>query len=364
MLSYRTTNTNTMYLFENRDQVLNLVSKNNENNRIFSLGIGRDVDVQLIKGLATNGNGVAEFIIEDEGNINVKVLRHLKRALKPYISKIELDWGPLASHIRQAPSELPPLMEGESIVVYGFINDSLDLEVGSGNTATITNDQQQESAATTTSATTDAPPPSHQRKKSFMDIIASILKKSAAENSSNVVVKKPDNAIRLSITLNADRGRQIVRTFDFVMSGNNVNERGPEPVVFTSGNVVHRLAARALIKQLEKQQSESGSYPNAKDEIVRLATRYCVASKYTSFVAVEQRDVPTMGELELKKVPMFITKQQAPAPKHGPEEEKESYRRASSSIQKKGGIGLPIVSMLLKSSSSSSSSSCPGTDSH
>ena len=45
-----------------------------------------------------------------------------------------------------------------------------------------------------------------------------------------------------------------------------------------------------------------------KAEIVRLGTTWSLASRHTSFVAVEERETPTQGEAQLRKVPVAITR--------------------------------------------------------
>jgi len=51
---------------------------------------------------------------------------------------------------------------------------------------------------------------------------------------------------------------------------------------FRLGKMIHRLAARAIIKDLQDKNSP-------EDSVLPLATTFCLASKYTSFVAVEER---------------------------------------------------------------------------
>jgi hypothetical protein len=44
-----------------------------------------------------------------------------------------------------------------------------------------------------------------------------------------------------------------------------------------------------------------------KAEIVRLGTTYGLMSRHTSFVAVEERETPVPGEIQLRKVPVMIS---------------------------------------------------------
>ncbi len=62
--------------------------------------------------------------------------------------------------------------------------------------------------------------------------------------------------------------------------------------------MLHRLTARALIRELEE-----GDSANKKQEIVILGMRYNLASMYTSFVAVEERDQRVNEAMELRPIP-------------------------------------------------------------
>jgi len=56
-----------------------------------------------------------------------------------------------------------------------------------------------------------------------------------------------------------------------------------------------------LIKQLE-----TSSYSN--EEIIQLSTRYNLLSILTSFIAIENRDTPTEGTMELRTIPLTFNK--------------------------------------------------------
>ncbi|HSD29456.1 MAG TPA: VIT and VWA domain-containing protein, partial [Vicinamibacteria bacterium] len=82
--------------------------------------------------------------------------------------------------------------------------------------------------------------------------------------------------------------------------------------------VLGTLWARAAIRDLEEGRSalhdrrgslqERGGGDRVRSEIVRLAKAYGLASRETSFVAVEERDTPTEGRAELRRVPIALTR--------------------------------------------------------
>jgi hypothetical protein len=87
------------------------------------------------------------------------------------------------------------------------------------------------------------------------------------------------------------------------------------PQAVTSGRLVGTLAARARIRELEEggqwNQSRGSRQRDRQDErvvgaIVQLATRYGLASRETSWVIVEKREVATSEPAVLRRVPITI----------------------------------------------------------
>ena len=85
------------------------------------------------------------------------------------------------------------------------------------------------------------------------------------------------------------------------------------------GNLVTTLAAKSLLRDLEEGaspfhnrkgslQKRGGDTDRVKEEAVRLGVTYGLVSKWTSFVAVERRETPVDGEMELRKVPVALTR--------------------------------------------------------
>jgi Ca-activated chloride channel family protein len=94
-----------------------------------------------------------------------------------------------------------------------------------------------------------------------------------------------------------------------------------DPTSAAEGTLVATLWARHMIRDLEEGRSvlhpRRGSQQkralDLKDEqvkaaIVRLGTTWGLVSRHTSFVAVEERETPTSGEAQLRKVPVAITR--------------------------------------------------------
>jgi Ca-activated chloride channel family protein len=94
-----------------------------------------------------------------------------------------------------------------------------------------------------------------------------------------------------------------------------------EPAALTEGTLLGTLWARRTIRDLEEGRSalhpRRGSQQvravdlkdeKVKAEIVSLGTAFCLVSRHTSFVAVEERETPTEGQAQLRKIPVAITR--------------------------------------------------------
>jgi Ca-activated chloride channel family protein len=88
-----------------------------------------------------------------------------------------------------------------------------------------------------------------------------------------------------------------------------------DPAVVRPGRTVATLAARARIRELEESpawtKARGSRQAHRKDdavrrEIIALSTRYSVISRETSFVAVERRETPVEGGVQLRKVPIAL----------------------------------------------------------
>lgn len=100
----------------NEPAVIALARKYRSWNRIFTFGIGPASSRHLIRGLAEATRGAAEFITEGE-RIEEKVLRTFSRLSTPALTDLAVQWE-TAGELEQAPAEIPPLFDGDAMVVY------------------------------------------------------------------------------------------------------------------------------------------------------------------------------------------------------------------------------------------------------
>jgi hypothetical protein len=89
-----------------------------------------------------------------------------------------------------------------------------------------------------------------------------------------------------------------------------------DPSRIVDGRTVATLAARARIRELEESPewtSARGSRQRERRttgvsrEIVELSLRYGLISRETSFVAIERRETPVVGDMQLRRVPIALT---------------------------------------------------------
>ncbi|XP_054848665.1 von Willebrand factor A domain-containing protein 5A-like [Eublepharis macularius] len=89
----------------NTDEVIAEVQRHSSSHRCFSFGIGEGASTALIKGIARAAGGSAEFITGKE-RMQAKALQSLKKALQPSATGISLHWD--------LPSSLKAILVGPS----------------------------------------------------------------------------------------------------------------------------------------------------------------------------------------------------------------------------------------------------------
>ena len=92
--------------------------KNTDDVRIFSFGVGDEVNRSLLTSLSISNNGYATFIASDD-SISLLIANHFKRISKPVMADIGLDFGTL--QVRdQYPKVLGDLFWGTQVLQLGL----------------------------------------------------------------------------------------------------------------------------------------------------------------------------------------------------------------------------------------------------
>ncbi|XP_053391795.1 von Willebrand factor A domain-containing protein 5A-like [Mercenaria mercenaria] len=108
----------------NTDQVIGLVKTQSlkTSTRVFSLGIGHGMSTALVKGIANNGGGKAEFTVGGD-RVQSKVVSLLKCAMQPAITDVTINWylPPDVTPV-SIPTEPPTLISnGERLTLFAVL---------------------------------------------------------------------------------------------------------------------------------------------------------------------------------------------------------------------------------------------------
>ncbi|GBB90907.1 hypothetical protein RclHR1_00180045 [Rhizophagus clarus] len=233
----------------NVDEVVELVSKNEEKKkddlRLFSLGIGDSVSHNLVESVARAGKGYAQFVTNDE-RMDKKVIEMLKNALKPPIKDYKITW---------TDADLLESTEDDNQSAISFMSD--------------------ETESLPSTKVQQAPYIIPQTYTGIRFIVYCILEKDIEPRKIIALkaISHDDHPIVLDIPL--------------------------DPVTL-QGSKIHRLAARKLIQDLDDKKSFIHKHPKnvgkyipasfVKRHIVNLGKTYNLASKYTSFIAIDERN--------------------------------------------------------------------------
>ena len=106
----------------NPDTILKNVLKNNTGNtRIFSFGVGDDVNTVLLDGLSDNTKAVSTYVRETE-DIEAKVSSLYSKISNPVLANLKMTPGEGVTFNEIYPQHLPDLFHGTQLVVFGRYN--------------------------------------------------------------------------------------------------------------------------------------------------------------------------------------------------------------------------------------------------
>ena len=103
---------------QNTDKILkNIAAKNTSNARIFSFGVGYDINTHLLDKIAEANKGAREYITPDE-NIEVKVSGFYDKIAYPVLADIKLDVSGLEIYDRY-PKTMSDIFRGNQLTIFG-----------------------------------------------------------------------------------------------------------------------------------------------------------------------------------------------------------------------------------------------------
>src|SRR5438309_2618959 len=101
--------------------------------RIFSFGIGSDVNTELLDQIAEDTRAFSQYVLANE-DLELKVSNFYTRIKEPALTNLKLDLGSSVRTAKMYPADLPDLFKGDQLVVAGRYSGSGDVEAKlSGN---------------------------------------------------------------------------------------------------------------------------------------------------------------------------------------------------------------------------------------
>jgi Ca-activated chloride channel family protein len=95
----------------------NIKQANKANIRLFTFGVGYDVNTVLLDGLANENRGAVAYI-EPKEDIEVKVSNFFAKVNNPVLSDLKIDWGGVETELVY-PRETPDIFHGSQLVLVG-----------------------------------------------------------------------------------------------------------------------------------------------------------------------------------------------------------------------------------------------------
>ena len=104
----------------NEDKLVESVAKaNTGNTRVFSFGIGTDINTHLLDGIADKTKAFSQYVLPEE-NIEVKVSTFYTRIKEPVLSNVEVAFsGGDVKTTQVYPGAMPDLFKGEMLIAFG-----------------------------------------------------------------------------------------------------------------------------------------------------------------------------------------------------------------------------------------------------
>ena len=98
--------------------IINNAKSNNKNTaRLFSFGVGHDVNTVLLDAIASDGRGMSEYLKANE-EIEIKLSHFFNKVANPVLSNITIDFGDVTVN-RNYPRATPDIFKGDDLVILG-----------------------------------------------------------------------------------------------------------------------------------------------------------------------------------------------------------------------------------------------------
>ncbi|CAG8710555.1 8161_t:CDS:2, partial [Acaulospora morrowiae] len=247
------------------------VEQKKDNLRLFSIGIGNSVSHNLVESVARAGKGYAQYVTISE-RMDKKIIGMIKNAIKPPVKDYKIVWTGNESEYDDLDKK-----EAETKQTINIF----DKNPSPPPQDPIVTDSKTKQALFVI-------PPIYSGVRF---VVYCMLAKGVSPNKEILLTaQSPDGPMKLNIPL--------------------------DPVML-QGSKIHTLAARKLIRDLEDGASFIHKHPKNKgkpisvsvveEQVVYIGITFNLASKYTSFLAIDESGNRSVGKLfhpEKREVPI------------------------------------------------------------
>ncbi|RIA95817.1 von Willebrand factor type A domain-containing protein, partial [Glomus cerebriforme] len=255
------------------------VKKYEDNLRLFALGIGNNVSSNLVESLARSGKGYAQFVTNSE-RMDIKLLGMLKNGIKSPIKDYKITWSDDDDNIIEDSSDDSKKINDKPVI--SFFNDD---EISSS------------------------------KRPSSYDFVNDLIIRQAPYEIPQIY-----SGVRFIVYCMMPK--DFTARKNIILSA--MSQDGPmkleipvDPIVL-KGSKIHTLAARKLIQNLEDGTSYIHNHPKfrgkpvpasiIRKQIVTLGKTFNLVSKYTSFLAIDEREDVNEENENTDKVILFKRK--------------------------------------------------------
>ena len=95
----------------------NVTEKNRGNVRVFTYGLGYDVNTRLLDGVARETNAFSDYVSPDE-NLEERISMFYDKIRYPVLTNVEIDFGDAETEDLY-PHKLPDLFKGQQLIIFG-----------------------------------------------------------------------------------------------------------------------------------------------------------------------------------------------------------------------------------------------------
>ncbi|MGI9035271.1 MAG: VIT and vWA domain-containing protein [Pyrinomonadaceae bacterium] len=106
--------------------VQNIANVKSQNVRLFTFGVGYDVNTQLLDKLAAENSGAADYV-EPKEDLEIKVSNFFAKVASPVLSDLQIDFGGAETDYVY-PRKLTDLFKGSQITIIGRYKNERDLQ--------------------------------------------------------------------------------------------------------------------------------------------------------------------------------------------------------------------------------------------